>query len=309
MLLAVVERLFYRWDECLFENAPMLNINEISDYRDLLKNYYTQRKLEMPLYSYKMMGQKLGLETSQIFRVLNKELHLPNHSIPLAKDLLDLKGRNAEIFEILVAAAKAKSQSKKEKLYKMALSLQDVDLRKFSASEYLFLSKWWIPVVRALIEMNGGHAEVPRLVKQISPIVSEDQVREAIAVLKDLKLITPLAPERYAATTANFTSAGSATKTAAIRSYQNQLLALAQNALIAVEPAKRNISSLLVGVDDECFDDLNEMTLEFRRQVQKRVAEVKDASRAMQFVFAFYPVAEISKEPRGSQSKKVGVKR
>ena len=191
----------------------------------------------------------------------------------------------------------------------MALSLQDVDLRKFSASEYLFLSKWWIPVVRALIEMNGGHAEVPRLVKQISPTVSEDQVREAIAVLKDLKLITPLAPERYAATTANFTSAGSATKTAAIRSYQNQLLALAQNALIAVEPAKRNISSLLVGVDDECFDDLNEMTLEFRRQVQKRVAEVKEASRAMQFVFAFYPVAEISKEPRGSQSKKVGVKR
>ena len=149
----------------------MLNINEISDYRDLLKNYYTQRKLDMPLYSYKMMGQKLGLETSQIFRVLNKELHLPNHSIPLAKDLLELKGRSGEIFEILVAAAKAKSQSKKEKLYKMALSLQDVDLRKFSASEYLFLSKWWIPVVRALIEMNGGHAEVSRLGEQGAPAV------------------------------------------------------------------------------------------------------------------------------------------
>lgn len=287
----------------------MLNINEISDYRDLLKNYYTQRKLDMPLYSYKMMGQKLGLDTSQIFRVLNKELHLPNHSIPLAKDLLDLKGRSGEIFEILVAAAKAKSQAKKEKLYKMALSLQDVDLRKFSASEYLFLSKWWIPVVRALIEMNGGHAEVSRLVKQITPAVSEDQVREAIAVLKDLKLITPLASERYAATTANFTSAGSPTKTAAIRSYQNQLLTLAQNALVAVEPAKRNISSLLVGVDDECFDDLNEMTLEFRRQVQKRVAEVKDVNRAMQFVFAFYPVAEVAKESKGSQAKKVGAKR
>ena len=181
----------------------MLNINEISDYRDMLKNYYTQRKLDMPLYSYKMMGQKLGLDTSQVFRILNKELHLPNRSIPLAKDLLDLKGRSGEIFEILVAASKTKSSAKKDKLYKMALSLQDVDLRKLSASEYLFLSKWWIPVVRALIEMNGGHAEIPLLVKQISPTVSEDQVREAITVLKDLKLITPLASERYAATTAN----------------------------------------------------------------------------------------------------------
>ena len=282
----------------------MLNIAEIGDYRDLLKNYYTQRKLDMPLYSYKMMGQKLGLETSQMFRVLNKELHLPNRSIPLAKNLLDLKGRNAEIFEILVAASKTKSPAKKDKLYKMALSLQDVDLRNFSASEYLFLSKWWIPVVRALIEMNGGHAEVSRLVKQISPAVSEDQVREAIAVLKDLKLITPLASERYATTVANFTSGGSATKVAAIRSYQNQLLALAQNALVAVEPSKRNISSLLVGVDDDCFEDLNEMTLEFRRQVQKRAAEVKVVNRAMQFVFALYPVAEMYDE----QTKKMGAK-
>ena len=274
----------------------MLNINEISDYRDMLKNYYTQRKLDMPLYSYKMMGQKLGLDTSQVFRILNKELHLPNRSIPLAKDLLDLKGRSGEIFEILVAASKTKSSAKKDKLYKMALSLQDVDLRKLSASEYLFLSKWWIPVVRALIEMNGGHAEIPLLVKQISPTVSEDQVREAITVLKDLKLITPLASERYAATTANFTSAGSTTKTAAIRSYQNQLLSLAQDSLIAVEPAKRNISSLLVGVDDDCFADMNEMTLEFRRQVQRRAAEVKKATRAMQFVFALYPVADLSND-------------
>lgn len=283
----------------------MLNMDEIGDYRDLLKNYYTQRKLEMPLYSYKMMGQKLGLETSQMFRVLNKELHLPNRSIPLAKDLLELKGRNGEIFEILVAASKTKSPTKKDKLYKMVLSLQDVDLRKFNASEYLFLSKWWIPVVRALIEMNNGHAEVSRLVKQISPAVTEDQVREAINVLRDLKLITPLASERYAVTTANFTSIGSATKATAIRSYQNQLLTLAQNALVAVEPSKRNISSLLVGVDDDCFSDLNEMTLEFRRQVQKRAGEVKNVRRAMQFVFALYPVAEMDEE----ESRNAGVRK
>jgi len=83
-------------------------------------------------------------------------------------------------------------------------------------------------------------------------------------------------------------------------------LSLAQNALVAVEPAKRNISSLLVGVDDDCFEDLNEMTLEFRRQVQKRTAEVKNVNRAMQFVFALYPVAELQ---RGEMANKAEVKR
>lgn len=271
----------------------MLKIDEIGDYRDLLKNFFVQKKLNFPLYSYKMMGQKLGLETSQMFRVLNKELHLPTRCIPLAKNLLGLKGRDSELFEIFVAASKTKSKSKKEKLYKMALALEDVSLRKLTTNELLFLSKWWIPVVRELIEMNGGEATPSKLVKMIRPAVSLEQVQEAIRVLKELQLITPIASEKFAVTTANFTSAGSS-KITAIRSYQNQLLSLAQDALVNVPPAERNISSVLVCVDDDCFQDLVEMTQEFRRQVQKRVEEVQKPKRAMQFVFSLYPVADIS---------------
>lgn len=276
----------------------MLNIDEIGDYRDLLKNYYAQRKLELPLYSYKMMGQKLGLETSQMFRVLNKELHLPNRSIPLVKDLLDLKGRSGELFEILVAASKTKSAAKKDKLYKMALALKDVNMRQLNTNELMFLGKWWIPVVRTLIEMNNGSAVVSQLVRQIEPAVSKDQVEEAIRVLKELKLITPLASERFAVGQANFTSSGTA-KVTAIRSYQNQLLALAQNALATIEPERRNMSSLLVGVDEDCFNDLKEMTLEFRRQVQKRVEEVQKPTKVMQFMFSLFPVAEMNADVAG----------
>ena len=101
----------------------MLNIDEIGDYRDLLKNFFVQKKLEFPLFSYKMMGQKLGLETSQVFRVLNKESHLPAQSIPLSKKLLGLKGRDGELFEILVAASRTKSKAKKDKLILMLLKV------------------------------------------------------------------------------------------------------------------------------------------------------------------------------------------
>lgn len=243
----------------------MLNIDEIGDYRDLLKNFYVQKKLEFPLYSYKMMGQKLGLETSQLFRILNKVSHLPVQSVPLSKKLLGLKGRDGELFEILVAAGRTKSKAKKEKLYNMALALQDVSLRKLNSNELLFLSKWWIPVIRFIIEINGGKANVNTLVKQITPAISKEQVEEAIKVLKELNLITPLASERYAVSTANFTSAG-LPKITAIRSYQNQLLTLSQNALVNISPEERNISSLMACVDKDCFEDLVEMTQEFRRQ-------------------------------------------
>lgn len=279
----------------------MLNLDEIGDYRDLLKNFFVQKKLEFPLYSYKMMGQKLGLETSQMFRVLNKVSHLPAQSIPLSKKLLGLKGRDGELFEILVAASRTKSKAKKDKLYKMALALQDVSLRKLNSNELMFLSRWWIPVVRSIIEINGGRADVNTLVKQISPAVSKEQVEEAIRVLKELGLVVPLASERFSVATANFTSAGTS-KVTAIRSYQNQLLTLAQNALVNIPPAERNVSSVLACVDEECFEDLIEMTQEFRRQVQKRVADVNSPKKVVQFVFSLYPVADISEKNNDTES-------
>ena len=285
----------------------MLNIDEISDYRDLLKNYYVQKKLDMPLYSYKMLGQKLELDTSHVFRILNKVHHLPNRCIPLAKELLGLKGRSAELFEILVAASKAKSKAKKEKYYNMALALQDVKLHQMNSNELLFLSKWWIPVVRALIEIEGRTTPIQQLVKKIRPAISKEQADEAIRVLRELNLITPLASEKYAANQVNFTTAGTA-KVAAVRSYQNQLLSLAQEALAIIEPEERYISSLLVGVDKNAFSDLKDMTLEFRRQVQKRVEDVPETTKVMQFVFALYPVAETGTQETVKTSIKKGDK-
>ena len=61
---------------------------DTADYRDLLKSYYERRKKEMPLYSYRMMGEKLGLDSSFLFRVLQKNHHLPVHALQKAKEKL-----------------------------------------------------------------------------------------------------------------------------------------------------------------------------------------------------------------------------
>ena len=61
---------------------------DTADYRDLLKSYYERRKKEMPLYSYRMMGEKLGLDSSFLFRGLQKNHHLPVHALQKAKEKL-----------------------------------------------------------------------------------------------------------------------------------------------------------------------------------------------------------------------------
>lgn len=269
----------------------MTNFSDVADYRDLLKSYYEQRKKEMPFYSYRMMGDKLGLDSSYLYRVLQKKQHLPAHVIPAAKELLDFDGRSAEYFDLLVAAGVAKSADKKAELMAKAVALRDVERHSLQQAELKLLENWWIPAVRAYLELNGGIVNIKKIAKDLCPPITEEQAVEAIEILKEVGLVKNVASGRLALTDAHLTVGGQE-KSAAVRHFQKQVLFLASEALDSVPVNERNISTLTLSVDQACFDDLGEMLREFRRLVQKRVDESKRPDRVMQLSMAFYPVAK-----------------
>jgi uncharacterized protein (TIGR02147 family) len=269
----------------------MTNFSDVADYRDLLKSYYEQRKKEMPFYSYRMMGDKLGLDSSYLYRVLQKKQHLPAHVIPAAKELLDFDGRSAEYFDLLVAAGVAKSADKKAELMAKAVALRDVERHSLQQAELKFLENWWIPAVRAYLDLNGGIVNIKKIAKDLCPPITEEQAAEAIEILKEVGLVKNVASGRLALTDAHLTVGGQE-KSAAVRHFQKQVLFLASEALETVPVNERNISTLTLSVDQACFDDLGEMLREFRRLVQKRVDESKRPDRVMQLSMAFYPVAK-----------------
>lgn len=244
----------------------------------------------MPFYSYRMMGDKLGLDSSYLYRVLQKKQHLPAHALPAAKDILDLSGRSAEYFDLLYSAAVSKDKGKREELMAKALALRDVDRHSLEAAELKVLRNWWIIAVRAYLDMNGGVVNVKQIARDICPPITEAQAEEAIEILKEVGLVKKLASGKLALTEAHLT-AGGPEKAAAVREFQKQVLGLASDALDNVPVAERNISTLTLSVDQSCFDDLSDMLREFRRLVQKRVDEVKNSDRVMQMSMAFYPVA------------------
>lgn len=269
----------------------MTNFSDVADYRDLLKSYYEQRKKEMPFYSYRMMGDKLGLDSSYLYRVLQKKQHLPAHVIPAAKELLDFDGRSAEYFDLLVAAGVAKSADKKAELMAKAVALRDVERHSLQQAELKLLENWWIPAVRAYLELNGGIVNIKKIAKDLCPPITEEQAVEAIEILKEVGLVKNVASGRLALTDAHLTVGGQE-KSAVVRHFQKQVLFLASEALETVPVNERNISTLTLSVDQACFDDLGEMLREFRRLVQKRVDESKRPDRVMQLSMAFYPVAK-----------------
>lgn len=268
----------------------MVTFSDIADYRDFLKSYYDRKKAEMPFYSYRMMGDKLGLDSSYLYRVLQKKQHLPAHALSSAKEILALTGREAEYFDLLYTAAVTKDKAKKEEMMAKALSLRDVDRHSLQAAELKLLENWWIPAVRAYLELNGGVVNLKQIAHDICPPITEAQAQEAIDTLLEVGFVKKMASGRLALSEAHLTASGPEKKVA-VRKFQKQVLALASDSLDNVPVEERNISTLTLSVDQACFDDLGDMLKEFRRLVQKRVDSAKNPDRVMQLSLAFYPVA------------------
>lgn len=267
---------------------------ENSDYREILKAYYEKRKKEISFYSYRMMGEKLGLDSSHLFRVLQKKQHLPAHALEAAKELLGLSGRAAEYFNLLYAAGVSKDVRQKKDLMAKALALRDVERRSLQQAELKVLENWWIPAVRAFLELNEGVVNFRQIANSLCPPISEDQAKEAVETLEKVELLKKRASGKLALTESHLT-VGGLEKARAVRNFQKQIFALASDALENFSPEERNVSTLTMSVDQECFDDLVEMLREFRRMVQKRVDTVKSPDRVMQLSLAFYPIVPARK--------------
>lgn len=268
----------------------MMNFSDIADYRDFLKEFYKRRKAEMPFYSYRMMGDKLGLDSSYLYRILQKKQHLPTHALPAAKEILALSGRQAEYFDLLYSIALTKDKNKREELTTKILSLQDVNRHSLQQAELKVIENWWIPVVRAYLELNGGVLNYKKIASDIFPPITESQAKDAVETLLEVGLLKKLASGRVALTNSHLTIGG-IEKSKAVRNFQREVLNLAAESLESVPVQERNISTLTLSVDQSCFDDLTEMLREFRRLVQKRVDESKSPDKVMQLSMAFYPVA------------------
>jgi uncharacterized protein (TIGR02147 family) len=268
----------------------MARLFDVTDYREFLKSFYEQRKEELPLYSYRMMGNKLELDASQLFRILQKEQHLPARCVPLAKDLLGLTGRAAEYFELIIAASRTRHQKKREELFHKAYTLRDVYRREISAKELRFLSQWYIAPIRAYLEVSKGHADPAYIAARIVPKLSKEQVQEALEILKELGFVRKLSSGKLELSEPHLTVSGP-DKSKAVREFQKQVMQVGAQSLDTIDKDQRDISTLTLAVDEDCFLDIREMAREFRRQIQKRVEEARNPDRIMQFNMALFPVS------------------
>lgn len=275
----------------------MRQVFEYLDYREILKEAFEEKKVASPLFSYRMLAELFGLDTSNMFRMLQGDAHLPARCLPRAIEFLGLSGRAAEYFQLLTAYARERNGKARKEILEKAIALRDVGRRQLADQEMAVFKDWWVVAVRCLIEVVDGNVRVDQLAARLHPHVSEQEVATALELLLDLGLAKKASSGRLVLTETHLTAGGDNRKIDALRHFQRQILALASESLERFPREQRDVSTLTLAVDREAYVEIRGMLVECRRQIQKRVEDARRPDRVMQLAMAFFPLAPALETP------------
>jgi uncharacterized protein (TIGR02147 family) len=270
----------------------MKSIFEYLDYRAYLKDFYEERKSRQSFFSYRLFGDKVGVDPSYLVKVFIKCRHISHKSIPRFTAFCGLSGKEAEYFEALVHFVKAKSHSQSKLYFEKLLSIKNVNAQQLLPQQYEYYRKWYHSAIRSVLEYYDFRGDYKLLAEQIDPPVSRKEAKESIGLLSSLGLIKKDDDGRYRLTNTAITT-GPEWQALAIQAFQEETIRLSHESLKRHPQKHRDVSTVTMNINENDFQELKERIREFRESAINYVNEAQDPNRTYQLNIQFFPVSKI----------------
>lgn len=260
------------------------------DYREYLSAFFEQRKAASPWYSYKLFGDGVGLDQSQVFRILQKNLHVSKRALPRFIEYLKLDEKEAEYFEKLVELGRARRESDTRRLFAEVLALKGSKSRELRDDQYELYAKWYHSVIRTLLGFVRIKDDYAALGAMVSPPISAEEARDSVELLNRLGLVERDASGFWKLSGLKLTT-GSAYQSKLVRAYQAESMKLAMQSLDIHEKSERDINVMNMALDASAFRDCLAILNTAWEEIRARVEKVDSPDRVVRLATAFFPVA------------------
>jgi len=269
----------------------MPELLEYLEYREYLRDWFTESKREHRFTSYRYLSQKTGLDPAWIVRVFQKEGHLSEEVVPTFIRLCGFDERRAEYFRVLHRFCKAKSPEDQREHYNRLMELREVGGRRLESPELVYFSDWGTTALRALIGITQDTSNIETLGQRLSPPISSEEARTALEVLQKLGLVKPDGRKGWNITDRIVTT-GSEVQSSAVRQFHRRTLELAQESLDRHKPEERDITSVTLTLHEEDLAEIKERIGEFRRGLLQFARASENANRVYHLNIAVFPLSE-----------------
>jgi len=268
-----------------------MDVFDFLDYRAYLKAHYDRQKQVNAAYSYRYIGQRVGLDAGYVVKVFQGKYHIAENSIPLFIKLCKLGGRQAEYFHTLVHFGKAKTGKQEKLLFERLLSLKSVKSRRVEESQYEFYRKWYYAAVRSLLGYFEFKGDYKALAEKLSPAITVPEAKSAIALLEKLDFIRKDADGIHRLTETIITT-GDEWRSIAVKSFQEETMRMAAESLHRHEKEVRDISTATVAVAFADLEAIKAKIKDFRESILKLAAKSADVDCVYQFNVQWFPLTD-----------------
>jgi len=273
----------------------MPEVLQYRDYRQFLMDFLSERKQKQNWYSVRYFAEKVGMDHGNLVRVLQGKRNLPEKNIAAALETMQLRGRRAEFFRLLVLYQRCKDPDKAADLLERLLSLSGQTKMQLEARQFEFYRTWYHNAVYHLVGCLDGHISPERISKMLTPPVNVTQVQKSLKLLQEIGLIERGMDGELVQTTNSLTT-GKEWQSTIIHSYQSSMVEMARNSLQKHPRSYRDFSTLTMGLAEEDLGQIKEILKKARQEISKVVQESEPADSVYHLNLQMFPLAFVNKK-------------
>jgi uncharacterized protein (TIGR02147 family) len=268
----------------------MIDLFEYTDYCTFLRDYFEEKRKKVPFFSYRFFGQKVGVDPGNLVKILQGKRHLSEAGIKRFINYAQYSGREAKYFETLVRFKKAKKEKENRVLFEKLMAIQGIEPFRLAPAQYEFYREWYNTAILAFLHISDFKGDYRALAEKIIPRISVKQAETSIALLLKLSLIRK-EPDGSFVPTNNILTTGENWKSIAIRSFQQQSIRLALEALDRFPSGERDVSTVSIAVAKEDMEEIKRVTSEYRRTVLQIASASEMPDRIYQLNVQLFPLS------------------
>lgn len=269
----------------------MINIYKYTDYKNFLKDYYNEQKINVPVFSYQYMADHCGFNSkTYIFKVIKGQKALTAKSALKIASFMKLSKKETEYFENIVMFTNSKSVEEKDYYFNKIQSLNKKSSSvKLRQDQYDYFSKWYNIALREVVTLIDWNNDYTKLANSLTPSISVKEAKKAVELLKDLNLIQVDKDGRYYHTNQAITT-GKDIVSLAVNNFQKKNLELAKESIDRFKRELRDISTLTISISEEGIEQVRKEIAECRKRIVELVNKEEVVDRVYQINFQSFPI-------------------
>jgi uncharacterized protein (TIGR02147 family) len=278
----------------------MKSVFDYMNFRDYLRDYYTEKKAQQSYFSYRLFSEKAGFKSPNFLKlVIDGQRNLTKDSVFKFCKAMRLNKKECDYFENLVFFNQSKTLDEKNAYLANVMKHRNRgDPRRIEQTELSYYSEWYHPVIRELVVAVDFGGDYGKLARALIPSITAQEAERSIKLLSELGFIEPDNKGGFRKASASLTT-GSVVKSIGVANYHRLMMTLGEQAIGRFGVSDRDIECLTVGVSEQTYRNMMTRAHEFLMEMLKMAGEDAKNERIVQMNVQVFPLSKLLKCKNG----------